>query len=44
MAEYQDYFDNDECAEGHADTRRFNFECEQQDPHSGCDMGIDVQG
>ena len=44
MAEYQDYFDNDDRSEGHVDTRRFNFECESHDPHLGCDMGIDVQG
>lgn len=44
MAEYQDYFDNDDRAEGHLDIRRFNFECEAPDPNLGCDMGIDVQG
>lgn len=44
MAEYQDYFENDDRNEGHADTRRHNFECDQPDPHLGCDMGIDVQG
>ena len=44
MAEYQDYFDNDERVEGHVDTRHYNFECDQPDPHLGCDMGIDVQG
>ena len=44
MAEYQDYFDNDDRDEGHDDTRHINFECEQPDSHLGCDMGIDVQG
>jgi hypothetical protein len=41
----QDYFyDDDENTEGHEDTRANNFECEEKDPHLGCDMGIDVQG
>ena len=44
MAEYQDYFANDDRDEAHIDTRRFNFECDNPDPHLGCDMGIDVQG
>ena len=38
----QDYFD--EKNEGHVDTRERNFECENKDPHLGCDMGIDVAG
>jgi hypothetical protein len=38
----QDYFDKDD--DGHADTRHFNHECENPDPHLGCDLGIDVQG
>ena len=38
----QDYFD--ESNEGHADTRKANFECENPDEHLGCDLGIDVQG
>ena len=43
MAEHtQDYFTDDN--EGHVDTRQQNFECENKDPHLGCDMGIDVQG
>ena len=43
MAEHtQDYFNDDN--EGHVDTRQQNFECENKDPHLGCDMGIDVQG
>jgi len=29
---------------GHEDTRRKNFECENKDPHLGCDPGIDVAG
>ena len=44
MNAYQDYFDNDDRAEGHVDTRHFNFECDTPDPNLGCDMGIDVQG
>ncbi len=39
----QDYF-NDDSNEGHVDTRENNFECENKDPHLGCDLGIDVQG
>ena len=34
----------EERNEGHTDTRRFNFECEDPDPRLGCNMGIDVQG
>jgi hypothetical protein len=33
-----------EREEGHVDTRERNFECENKDPHLGCDMGIDVAG
>lgn len=40
----QDYFDNDENDEGHVDTRAQNHECENKDPHLGCDLGIDVAG
>jgi hypothetical protein len=41
----QDYFESDqEREEGHVDTRKQNFECEDKDPHLGCDLGIDVQG
>jgi hypothetical protein len=38
----QDYFDDN--SDGHIDTREQNFECENKDPHLGCDLGIDVQG
>ncbi len=45
MAKTEDYFESDqERAEGHVDTREQNFECEDKDPHLGCDLGIDVQG
>ena len=44
MAEYQDYFDQDDRDEGHLDTRQRNFEFDTPDLHLGCDMGIDVQG
>jgi len=41
----QDYIESDqEKEEGHVDTREQNFECEDKDPHLGCDLGIDVQG
>lgn len=41
----QDYFENDkEREEGHQDTRSANFNCENKDPHLGCDPGIDVAG
>jgi len=39
----QDYF-HDDNNEGHVDTREKNFDCENKDPHLGCDLGIDVQG
>jgi hypothetical protein len=38
----QDYTDTKN--DGHTDTRERNFECENKDPHLGCDMGIDVAG
>ena len=34
----------EERKEGHTDTRRHNFECEDADRSLGCDLGIDVQG
>ncbi len=40
----QDYFDYEDNDEGHVDTRSSNFECENKDPHLGCDMNIDVAG
>ena len=41
MAEHtQDYSKDDN--EGHVDTREQNFECENKDPHPGCNLGIDV--
>ena len=33
-----------EKEEGHVDTREKNFDCENKDPHLGCDPGIDVAG
>jgi hypothetical protein len=33
-----------EQEEGHLDTREQNFECEEKDPHLGCDPEIDVAG
>ena len=45
MAETTEYFETDEDREeGHVDTRERNFECEDKDPHLGCDPGIDVAG
>ncbi|MGD8974982.1 MAG: hypothetical protein PVG44_00960 [Desulfobacterales bacterium] len=45
MSNVQDYVETDEeREEGHVDTRSNNFECENKDPHLGCDLGIDVQG
>ena len=38
----QDYWDDTD--EGHVDTRHFNHECENPDPHLGCNLGIDVAG
>ena len=29
---------------GHVNTREWNFECENKDPHLGCDPGVDVPG
>ncbi len=37
-----DYTRDDD--DGHVDTRHHNHECENPDPHLGCDMGIDVAG
>ncbi len=39
---FQDYTRDDE--DGHIDTRHYNHECDNPDPHLGCDMGIDVAG
>jgi hypothetical protein len=45
MSNIQDYVERDqEREEGHVDTREQNFECDNKDPHLGCDLGIDVQG
>ena len=45
MSNIQDYLETDqERDQGHVDTREHNFECENKDPHLGCDLGIDVQG
>lgn len=41
----QSYEEHDsEREQGHEDTRARNFECENKDPHLGCDPGIDVAG
>jgi hypothetical protein len=45
MEELDSYVEtNEESAEGHVDTRHYNFECDHPDPSLGCDLGIDVQG
>ena len=45
MADIHDYIESDEeRAEGHVDTRRQNFQCENPDEHLGCDPGVDVAG
>ncbi|MBL0716166.1 MAG: hypothetical protein JJV98_20975 [Desulfosarcina sp.] len=41
----QSYVESEQDRErGHEDTRHWNFECADPDPHLGCDPGIDVQG
>ncbi|WP_373498836.1 hypothetical protein [Desulfococcus sp.] len=41
----QDYFETDhDREEGHVDTRWRNQECDNKDPHLGCNLGIDVAG
>jgi hypothetical protein len=41
----QSYIESEEERDrGHVDTRHFNFECENPDPHLGCNLGIDVAG
>ena len=44
MAENKEQNYIDESSEGHEDTREANFECENKDPHLGCDPGVDVAG
>jgi hypothetical protein len=45
MADSNNYIETEEeREEGHVDTREKNFECEDKDPHLGCDPGIDVAG
>jgi hypothetical protein len=45
MNKTDNYIESDkEREEGHVDTRERNFECENKDPHLGCNLGIDVAG
>jgi hypothetical protein len=45
MADIHNHIEtDDEREQGHVDTRERNFECENKDPHLGCDLGIDVAG
>lgn len=41
----EDFIETDEELErGHVDVRNRNFECENPDPHLGCELGVDVAG
>jgi hypothetical protein len=45
MAKNESYIESEkEREDGHVDTRKQNFECEDKDPNLGCDPGIDVPG
>ena len=45
MADSNNYEETEEeREEGHVDTREKNFDCENKDPHLGCDPGVDVAG
>jgi hypothetical protein len=45
MAKEETYIESEkDREEGHVNTREKNFECEDKDPHLGCDLGIDVAG
>ena len=45
MAKEETYVESEkDREEGHVNTREKNFECEDKDPHLGCDPGIDVAG
>lgn len=45
MSNTENYVESEnEREEGHVDTRERNFECNDKDPHLGCDLGIDVAG
>lgn len=45
MSNIDNYIETEkEREEGHVDEREKNFECENKDPHLGCDPGIDVPG
>jgi hypothetical protein len=45
MEKNESYVESEEeREEGHINTREQNFECENKDPHLGCDLGIDVAG
>jgi len=45
MTDLNNYIETEkEREEGHVDTRERNFECENKDPHLGCNLGIDVAG
>jgi hypothetical protein len=39
----EDYWEYED-GEGHVDTRKNNFECDNKDEHLGCNLGIDVAG
>jgi len=45
MSNTDNYIETEKEREGgHVDAREKNFECEDKDPHLGCDPGIDVAG
>ncbi|MDY0361220.1 MAG: hypothetical protein RBR08_07195 [Desulforegulaceae bacterium] len=42
LVKVEDFIESEEEAKkGHEDVRHFYFECENPDPHLGCDPGID---
>ena len=45
MTDTNNYIETDkEREEGHVDTGERKFECQNKDPHLGCNLGIDVAG
>ena len=45
MTDENNYIETEEeREEGHVNTRERNFECDNKDPHLGCNLGIDVAG
>jgi hypothetical protein len=45
MTVTNNYIESEKDSEdGHVDTCERNFECENKDPHLGCNLGIEVAG